>query len=120
MQAINATNNDLNSYAAQIALSDTGLLAYVPGGSYPDLKRMLARADRRGSVQMLTTREEAYFAPRITRDDKRIIYTTLGGLRDIWIYDVQRGISTRIANGGMNLWPIWHPDGRRATYVVRD
>src|SRR5262249_14165622 len=35
---------------------------------------------------------------------------------DVWTYDLNRGIPTRLTFKGTNLFPIWSPDGKRLVY----
>src|ERR1035441_2858349 len=59
---------------------------------------------------------------RLSPDGRRIangIYTsttTAGSSQDIWVFDTERKIKTRVTFGGANSTPIWTPDGRRITY----
>src|SRR5205085_9147543 len=35
---------------------------------------------------------------------------------EIWVYDLERGTSTRLTSGPRCSWPKWTPDSRRVTY----
>ena len=42
------------------------------------------------------------------------------GRRDICVYDLARGVSTRLTDGGADQYPLWSPDGREITYRSSD
>ncbi len=52
--------------------------------------------------------------PQISPDDSR-----LAGFRgfEIWIYDLDRGTSTRLTSGSRTGWPQWTSDGKRVAYA---
>src|SRR5262249_1695353 len=53
---------------------------------------------------------------RLAPDAKRSGVTIREGANeDIWIYDSQRDTVTRLTFGGVNVLPVWSPDGQ---YVV--
>jgi len=96
------------------SLSDNGLLAYAEGTGV--LTRQLTWVDRRGVILGMVGEPGNYFSPRLSRDGKRIAYdqseaTTDSG--DIWVLDLERGISTRLTFDPRNeSSPIWSPDDR--------
>lgn len=54
-----------------------------------------------------------YVYPRPSPDGQRLAYLVVQGSNsDIWIYDWQRGIKTRLTNGLVATSPVWTPDGR--------
>jgi Tol biopolymer transport system component len=62
--------------------------------------------------------EPAYYSyPRLSPDGSRLVYAVVEGPNTvIWVYDARRGGKTRLTAGpGVNLFPIWSPDGQ---YVV--
>ena len=115
MHSMNARSNVQQTYAAQFSVSESGSLAYVPGGAYPDPVHQLATVDRTGVIQFLSSDEKPYSAPRVSPDGRKIVYHTSGRKTDIWVYDLQRNISTPLTSGGINVLPIWHPDGKKVT-----
>jgi serine/threonine protein kinase/Tol biopolymer transport system component len=120
MHSMNARGSESQTYAAQFSISESGSLAYVPGGAYSDPMGQLATVDRTGVIQLLSSDEKAYGCPRISPDGRKIVYHTLGRKTDIWVYDLQRNISTPLTFGGINVQPIWHPDGKKVTFVSRE
>ncbi len=58
--------------------------------------------------------DQARFSP----DGKRIAYDQItGDYRDIWIYDLERHMNTRLTSGDSTyVAPVWSPDGKRIAY----
>jgi len=116
MQATNASRSDLNSFAAQFTHSASGTLAYVTGGPYPDADRWLAWIDAKGTAQPVLSSTASYFGPRVSPDGKRVVYFTRAKKYDIFVADLERGVSMPLTFSDENRWPIWTPDGRRVTF----
>jgi serine/threonine-protein kinase len=104
--------------AAQFAVSQAGLLAYVPGGAEKE-QRSLVWVDRRGHEQTLPIPPRPYSSPVLSPDGQRLaLLIRPGSTSDIWTYDVTRGslgrLTFRVAES-----PVWTPDGRRITFSSR-
>ena len=53
-----------------------------------------------------------YNGLRLSKDGKRVAYAlSQGSGQDIWTYDIDRAIKTRLTNG-QGAHPVWSPDGR--------
>jgi Tol biopolymer transport system component len=116
MQAANMFNSEvLDSGAGQFTVSDSGSLAYVRGGIYSLPERSLVWVDRFGKVEPLSAPPRAYNYPRISPDGKQVVASTQGD-RNIWVYDLSRGTTTRLTVDGRNNAPFWTPDGKRVTF----
>jgi Tol biopolymer transport system component len=120
MQATNAGNSENNTFGAQFAYSASGTLEYVTGGPYPDWDRWLLWIDAKGTAQPVLSPTAPYFAPRVSTDGKRVVYVTLAKKNDIFVADMERGVSMPLRFGGRNLWPLWTPDGRRVTFTRQE
>jgi Tol biopolymer transport system component len=100
------------------SLSDAGLLAYVAGEG--TLTRQITWVDRKGAILETVGKPGNYFSPRLSHDGKRITYdqseaTTDSG--DIWVYDRERGIATRLTFDPRNeSSPVWSPDDARILF----
>lgn len=100
------------------SLSESGLLAYIEGKG--SLTRQLTWVDRSGAVLGTVGKPGNYFTPRLSHDGKRVAYdlsetTTDSG--DIWVFDLERGISTRLTFDPRNeSSPIWSPDDSRLLF----
>src|SRR4051794_34443833 len=104
--------------AADYAFSDTGLLMYITGSPAAGQGTTFTWADRKGATQPITTAPQLWGTGRLSPDGTRIAngLSKPGGERDIWVYEIGRGASTRLTFDGGNDTPIWSPDGRRIVY----
>jgi Tol biopolymer transport system component len=99
--------------AAQFTFSSTGVLTYLRGG--PEVARYtIASVDRRGGTTKLIDEPGAYGNPRLSPDGKRLSLTVLkDGNFDIWVYDLERGVPTRLTfDDAPETEQVWSPDGR--------
>ena len=102
---------------AQLAFSGNGLFAYVRGGpvvpEYP-----VVWVDRSGRIESLISEPGAYANPRIAPDGKRVALTRLRENNwDIWVYDVDRQVSTRLTFAdSTETEQVWSQDGRELLY----
>ncbi len=72
-----------------------------------------------GKVEPLNVPEQVYAAPRLSPDGKRLAHVIMSS-QDIWVYDLERGTSTRLTPGGNNYaFPVWTRDGRHIVYSSR-
>ena len=115
MQSANTPNEASESGAGQFSVSETGSLLYLPGGMFPDAERSLTWVDRSSQVQPLALPVRAYLSPRISPDGHRVVLWTQGD-RNVWVYDLARGMLTRLTSEGRNARAIWTPDGTRVTF----
>jgi len=100
--------------------SQNGLLTYLEGSGSSD--RELFVADRTGKkVLEVPGGPDAYLAPRVSPDGKRVAYTLAHPGYDVWTYDVARQVKTRLTfgagNSQANISPVWSPDGKRIAYA---
>ena len=52
----------------------------------------------------------------LSPDGKRITYSRLGTEGHIWVYDLNRGTSTKLTSEGAATFVTWTPDGRRLVF----
>jgi eukaryotic-like serine/threonine-protein kinase len=102
--------------AARMGMSEYGAFAYVTG---PLARRDLVLVDRAGSARVLPAEPEAYIAPRLSPDGRRIaVEVDEPDLvnSDVWLYDIAQHTRTRLTFDQSGHRPIWTPDGRRIVY----
>jgi eukaryotic-like serine/threonine-protein kinase len=98
--------------------SENGVLTYVEGASSPE--RQLIWVDRSGKKLGEVPGPDAYSDAQISPDGKRLTFTLASSGNDIWVYDITRGVKTRLTFGSAssqgNSAGVWSPDGRRIAY----
>jgi Tol biopolymer transport system component len=106
---------DLAAGLAQYDVSRDGTLVYRGGsGSGRDLA-IVQSVDENGRLTVLYPKPSTHATPpRIAPDGKRIAMVLReGAAQDVWVYDTQRGSSTRLTFGEAAFAsPAWSPDGK--------
>jgi serine/threonine-protein kinase len=103
--------------SAQYDLSPAGHLVFRSGweaaSQYP-----LAWVGRDGQIEIAVEKEGIYSDPRISPDGKKIALADVtGSNNDVWVYDLERGSSSRLTfAGGTHYFPAWTPDSEYVTY----
>ena len=115
-------NNTYGSMA--LAVSSDGTLVYrsgdvvevsfggAAGGGRP------VWVDRTGQATPIsgTDRSDAT-SPRLSPDNSRLAMTVLTAEgQDIWVDDLERGVSTRLTDDGASQFPAWSLDGERVYF----
>ena len=94
------------------ALSPAGHLVYIPGGlSVAD--RYLVWVDRQGKETLLPAEAKAFDEPRIAPDGRRIALSIAEPNYDVWTYDPERNVVSRLTFGTSSAAPLWSADGKR-------
>jgi len=106
-QALGVVGNTTNTGAAQIAVSRSGLIAYIEGGVSPDYNYSLVRVDQRGRAESISATKAFVYGPRISPDGTRIAYFTMGRDWRLWIRDIDRGTEQSLTRGGWVNWVTW-------------
>jgi Tol biopolymer transport system component/tRNA A-37 threonylcarbamoyl transferase component Bud32 len=107
---------------AQFAVSDTGTLMYVPGGTVSSNEAPISWLDRSGNVTPLRTMVADWSNPAFSPDGRKLAFDITGtGNSDVWIYEWDRDANRRLTtHSGEDLKPVWTPDGSRIVYGRRD
>ncbi len=103
------------------SVSDTGLLAYEPGGVV-GLSR-LAILDREGKQISVVSEPGNYWTPHLSHDGRRAaaeVIDPLSRSRDIWLFETSRAAPpTRFTFDPLEeLSPVWSPDDRAIVYTA--
>jgi len=109
--------SDSVSGTAHFAFSNDGLLAYVPGGDTS--KSTPVWVDRQGNVKPLAMPAQTYGTFRLSPDGKRLAIVVEELRSNVYIYDIARGLGTRLTLEGNNYYPLWTPDGERVVFSRR-
>jgi len=109
-------SGDETTGAAHFAIGDDGTLAYIPGGTGANQRR-IAWADRGGKLEPIAIPAAQYNDLRISPDGSRMaVLTGSSGSGDVWVYDLARLTSTRLTFNLSNAAPVWSADGRTVFY----
>ena len=99
---------------AQYVISTEGTLAYVPGGVGWNAQLVWVKPG--GGETPLSLPIQPYGSFRISPDERYLAFVQGGATDDIWVLDLQRGISRRITFQGSNSYPVWTPDSARVVF----
>jgi serine/threonine-protein kinase len=103
------------SEAGELALSNSGTLAYIPSSPQWYTSR-LVWVDRGGGNKPLAAPLLAYQEPVISPDGLRVAVSVAGPSFGIWIYDIARTTLTALTSNGSSQAPAWTPDGKSVVY----
>ncbi|MEE8350321.1 MAG: hypothetical protein V3R94_12170, partial [Acidobacteriota bacterium] len=103
---------------ADYSIADDGTLIYASGGITAGQEKVLVWVDRKGATQQVTEIKRDFEDPRLSPDGTRLSVTVLEGpQRNVWIYEISRGILAPFTFEGSNGYPSWTPDGERITFA---
>jgi serine/threonine-protein kinase len=105
---------------AGFAIASNGTLAYLRASEW-NVERRVVWADRTGREQPALPAPGAFAEPRISPDGRWIVVTVTEPRRELWLYEVARGVLTplsRTENAAFNA--IWAPDSRSVVYAHED
>jgi Tol biopolymer transport system component len=85
------------------------------GGNY-DIYTMLEDGS---NLVRLTSSSDQYFQPRLSADQKKIVYTYITISNHAYIYsmDINGGSVSQLTNGYQDTWPVWSHDGTKIAYT---
>jgi serine/threonine-protein kinase len=107
----------LRTGGANYAVSDTGVLAYLPGPAQFEQDTVIVY-DRNGSVRALPLPRGAYQNPRVSPDGKWLaIEINDGNHWTIGLYELSGGNSiSRLTYDGNSRVPVWSADSKRVAF----
>jgi len=104
---------------SNFSVSQTGLLVYSSGAVQAGFQ--LVWYDRQGKLLSRLGSPEYSTWPQISPDGKRLAIRLLAlpaGTYDIWVYDVTRGVQTRMSFSALTAYgPVWSPNGKQLAYA---
>jgi serine/threonine-protein kinase len=106
----------MNTGATEFTVSETGTLAFMPGTSMQG-NNTLAWVDRKGaSTAIAGAPPRAYYALRLSPDNRRIALDIRDRDFDVWMLEIERQTLTRLTSGSQtDGFPVWSRDGARLT-----
>jgi dipeptidyl aminopeptidase/acylaminoacyl peptidase len=83
------------------------------------LGKTLWWVDREGREEAIPLPPADYYFPNLSPDGASVAMTVaVGGVRDIYIFDLTKGMPHRLtSDGGHHNQPLWSPDGRQIAYA---
>jgi Tol biopolymer transport system component len=108
---------DAGNSQSGFAASDNGVVVFQSAADSPS--RMMW-VDPSGK-ELGQLADVGYKDPRLSPDGRLLAVSSddeRNGKHFIRIYDLNRGLSTRLTEGGNDHMPIWSPDGTKITYFA--
>jgi Tol biopolymer transport system component len=111
----NGVANDLSTWHMDTSASGDGLLVMGSGGT---ADWQLVWVDRTGKrIGVVVDKLSNLQLARLSPAGDRIALQIDTGANDIWVFDVARGVRTRLTFGPVtNYYPVWSPDGKWIAY----
>ncbi len=114
----NALGFGSTTAGVNVSASLNGVLAYRAGAFGGNLE--MAWFDRSGRRLSSVGSPAQFSNPALSPDEKSLAVGRIDpqlNTRDLWIYDLVRGTSTRLTfDPGDDLNPVWSPDGKRIAF----
>jgi serine/threonine-protein kinase len=112
-------NSKENTSAGHYAVSDSGWLLYVPGGILPNMNNSLVWVGQDKATQPAIPFKAPFFIARLSPDGKQIAYTANDDNGTyIFIYDIARGIPTRLSEIGLSGVCTWTRDSKKLIFAA--
>jgi len=113
--AIDGVTSNAANGGAQVAVSVSGTLVYLPGPGTDGIP--IHWMDREGKTTPLRSAAAPWTAPQFSPDGRRLaLQIRAGSSADIWVYEWARDTLTRLTSV-RGVKPVWTPDGRRIVFA---
>ncbi|HEV2423895.1 MAG TPA: protein kinase [Terriglobia bacterium] len=99
------------------ALASNGTIVYLPDFD-SNLEKKVVWVDRKGQTTPVMDSVAYWVQPRLSPDGNRVLLRKLETNCELWIYDLQRRVLSRLAWQNDNHDPLWTPDGKRVVFDV--
>jgi serine/threonine protein kinase/Tol biopolymer transport system component len=111
-------NFDLGVWRGSFSASDNGVLVYQ--ASQAGIGGQLTWRDSSGrSLSTVGEKSEAY-TPQLSPDGRRALVILGDPNNDIWVYQLDRGVRTRITSSAqVTPSPVWSPDGSQILFCTQ-
>jgi serine/threonine-protein kinase len=96
--------------AAHFAISASGVLAYVAGSVFPEIKRSVVWVDWQGREKPLGVDSKDYLTVRVSLDGHEVLLTEHYPPSDVWLWDLERQVQRRQTFEGNHTFAIWGPE----------
>ena len=103
-----------STWGAVFSASQNGVLVYQAGGH--TVQGELRWYDRQGK-NLGALGSGNNYGPRLSPDDARLAVDFGDPNRDIWIFDLRRGVKTRFSFGAVDAAAVWSRDGSRIAFA---
>jgi len=104
---------------ANIGFSTNGVLIFAPSGPRSFENIALTWMDRQGHLSPLLDTLRSYYSVKLSPDGQKVAIAINAANDDIWVYQIARGVLTRLTfGGGNNDFAIWSPNGKYIVYTA--
>ena len=100
--------------ANEFSVAGNGTLLYLPADSA--LRTQIGWVDREGRP-LEPVADDVVGRPTLSPDGRLIAFgRVVTGSTDLWVHDVESGREVKVAEGDLNLYPVWTPDSESVTF----
>ncbi|MEO8193243.1 MAG: protein kinase [Gemmatimonadales bacterium] len=117
VQVLDKVAADAVNGSLQFAVSETGVLVYVPGSSIMNQVAWVSRDGK--AIPVDTTWFGAFSHPALSPDGSSLAMTISSNEGSaVWVKRLPSGSLTRVTPKGPGDRPAWSPDGRSVAYIA--